>query len=66
MVSQYNHMPRRTTCKLCTIKLIRKLGRPKAFAMPCNIADCPYDHLFNFGENKHEKENTYQPTHHKI
>ena len=36
-------MPRRSHCKVCTIKLIRKKGRPKDVAMPCNIADCPYE-----------------------
>ena len=51
-------MPRRINCKICTIKLIRKLGRPKDFVMPCNIAECPYEHLFNSGDNKHEKQKT--------
>jgi len=36
-------MPRRSHCKICTIKLIRKKGVPKDIVMPCNVADCPYE-----------------------
>jgi hypothetical protein len=36
-------MPSRSTCKLCTIHIIRNKKRPREEAMPCNIKGCPYE-----------------------